>query len=255
MKATMLIISVLVVLCGCNDNDNFVDNSKYNFTVTGSNTGYGDQCSYVGDIKNNRPNGYGKFTYSWGDIYEGHVVNGYHDGIGTMHYINGSVYTGEWKDCYREGKGTITLPDDMGSYEATCKEDICTGTGVFMNGGIKSVCQFSDINMVECETTGYQNCLQGDCLNGYGIQKEEDFTYYGNFVGGLFHGIGEVHYTDGSTMKANFLRNIPYGKAFYVKGDHSYSIVGVVRGYNWENAIITYSDGRPDHHIMSNPLN
>ena len=51
-------------------------------------TGCGDKSEYVGDLKNELP-----------------------DGKGIMTYEDGCTYDGEWKELQRYGKGTLTYED------------------------------------------------------------------------------------------------------------------------------------------------
>lgn len=57
---------------------------------------------YIGEIKNMKPNGYGKFTYGkgrWqGDKYEGMWKDGKFHGEGTLTRKNGEKYIGKWKN-------------------------------------------------------------------------------------------------------------------------------------------------------------
>ena len=47
-----------------------------------------NQGTYVGDVKDGKPNGQG-----------------------TLTYLDGEKYIGQWKDCYRDGKGKLTYVD------------------------------------------------------------------------------------------------------------------------------------------------
>ncbi len=58
----------------------------------------------VGDCEN----GYGKYTWNDGDMYEGHWLNGQRTGKGTMTYANGDFYKGGWLNGEKHGKGEIT---------------------------------------------------------------------------------------------------------------------------------------------------
>ena len=42
-------------------------------------------------------NGYGKFLYKDGEMYEGQCQQGMRDGEGYYAYLDGSNYRGEWK--------------------------------------------------------------------------------------------------------------------------------------------------------------
>ena len=53
---------------------------------------------YVGEIKNGKPNGQGKWTLPNGNKYEGEWKDGEKHGRGSYTWSNGRKYIGEWKD-------------------------------------------------------------------------------------------------------------------------------------------------------------
>jgi len=52
----------------------------------------------LGQWKDNRAHGHGKFIHVDGDIYEGNWVNDKANGYGTYIHVNGARYEGQWKD-------------------------------------------------------------------------------------------------------------------------------------------------------------
>jgi hypothetical protein len=80
-------------------------------TTTGKLTGlkdiWGENITYVGEIKNKQPNGLGVATYSNGNAlrYAGNFVNGMYSGKGSMVFSDGAFLTGEWKNGKLNGKG------------------------------------------------------------------------------------------------------------------------------------------------------
>ena len=71
------------------------------------------RISYVGEVKDGKPNGKGKMTYAdgevyegeWKDVYEGEWKDGEEDGKGKMTLANGNVHEGDYKDGERHGEG------------------------------------------------------------------------------------------------------------------------------------------------------
>ncbi len=68
---------------------------------------------YVGDFKNNKFHGYGKYYHLANDkykgyFYEGKFQNGKRHGYGTFKYPNDSKYEGHFKNDLKEGQGTMT---------------------------------------------------------------------------------------------------------------------------------------------------
>ena len=61
---------------------------------------------YIGEFKNDIPNGKGVKYHSNGDIlYEGNFINGKFEGNGKYYYDNGYYFIGECKNGLRNGKG------------------------------------------------------------------------------------------------------------------------------------------------------
>ncbi|HLP14231.1 MAG TPA: C1 family peptidase [Flavobacteriales bacterium] len=56
-------------------------------------------------------NGYSRFKFENGDVYEGDVKNGSPEGSGIYQYANGEVFTGAFKNGKKEGKGTYYFTD------------------------------------------------------------------------------------------------------------------------------------------------
>ena len=72
---------------------------------------WSDGKKYVGEFKNGLPNGQGIESYSDGEDYVGEWENGKKQGLGIYTWNNGQKYAGEWKDGKMDGLGTHTFPD------------------------------------------------------------------------------------------------------------------------------------------------
>ena len=48
-------------------------------------------------------------------------------------------------------------------------------------------------------------CISGDCVNGYGIYKYSDATYYGFFTNSKRNGLGELRFNDCKILSGNFI--------------------------------------------------
>ena len=70
--------------------------------------GCGDKSEYVGELKNELPDGKGIMTYEDGSTYDGEWEEGQRYGKGTLTYEDGAKYEGEWKDGEMDGTGTFT---------------------------------------------------------------------------------------------------------------------------------------------------
>ena len=63
---------------------------------------------YVGEFKDNKMHGEGKYYYPSGAMYEGQFRYDKFNGIGIFHYPDGkSTYTGRYTDDHRDGKGVF----------------------------------------------------------------------------------------------------------------------------------------------------
>lgn len=63
---------------------------------------------YEGEFKDDKMNGQGRYTWHNGDIYEGEWKDGKMNGYGKYIFANGDVYEGERKDGKRNGQGRYT---------------------------------------------------------------------------------------------------------------------------------------------------
>lgn len=63
---------------------------------------------YEGDVKNNKRNGKGKYTWQDGNWYEGDWVDDQKEGMGKFSWTTGDVYEGEYKGDKRHGVGSKT---------------------------------------------------------------------------------------------------------------------------------------------------
>ena len=116
---------------------------------------WGNGSSYVGQWKEDRRCGIGKYTWPQGDIYEGEFLDSHRHGQGTYTWPDGRRYTGyepqlpllcrlevfystiiltfsdsEWKNGPRNGKGTYYWPDGS-SYVGEWRDSKRHGAGTF----------------------------------------------------------------------------------------------------------------------------
>ena len=62
----------------------------------------------LGEWRDNKANGKGKFTHVDGDIFDGDWVDDKANGKGTYTHRNGAKYTGSWKNDLQDGYGEET---------------------------------------------------------------------------------------------------------------------------------------------------
>ena len=85
---------------------------------------------YEGTWRDGKMHGRGKFTWADKDRYEGEYVAGKMEGRGVYHFKNGEVYDGEWAADKRQGQGRFTWPDGR-VYEGPYVNGVQEGAGVF----------------------------------------------------------------------------------------------------------------------------
>ena len=79
---------------------------------------------YIGNKKNDKPNGQGAIKYKNGNVYIGEWKDGKKNGEGTMKYSNGDVYIEEWKNgkCQKKEKIIFKCPSKLKRKHITKKE-------------------------------------------------------------------------------------------------------------------------------------
>ena len=103
--------------------------------------------TYIGTIKDGRPDGNGTYTFANGNTYKGQFENGIGHGQGTCTWHDGSSYDGQWNNGKQHGQGTYTWPDGskyVGEWEAGAKHGLGTMTE---KNGDKSTGQWVDGQM------------------------------------------------------------------------------------------------------------
>ncbi len=90
--------------------------------------------SYIGTLRDGRPDGQGFFQYAHGDMYEGGVVNGKPHGAGIRIDADRARYEGQWVDGKRDGNGSATFALG-GSYTGAWKNDVFEGAGTIVYAG------------------------------------------------------------------------------------------------------------------------
>lgn len=92
---------------------------------------------YLGDWRDNRRHGRGRFTWSDGSYYEGDWENDLRHGRGLLELSNGFKYEGNWYRNIMEGKGTCVFPSGQ-SYQGTFRSGLRDGRGsiTFAEGAV-----------------------------------------------------------------------------------------------------------------------
>ena len=192
-----------------------------------------DDKYYIGQIKNNLPNGKGTKYYSNGDIlYEGDFINGKFEGNGKYFYENGECYVGQFKNNLKNGKGTEYYSNGTIKYEGEYINDKAEGNGKYiLENGEYYIGQWKNDLPNGKGTKYYPNgkiLYEGDYINdkaeGYGKYVYEDGEFYiGQWKDGLRNGEGKHYYSNGKNKyDGSWMNDEPegYGKNIYEKGEY-----------------------------------
>lgn len=90
----------------------------------------GNQMHYVGQVRNNRANGYGIALLDTGSRYEGEWKDNQRHGEGTFYWPDGEYYIGSYVNAKRSGYGTYYWPNGE-KYVGYWQDDKRNGEGEF----------------------------------------------------------------------------------------------------------------------------
>ncbi|WP_344820933.1 hypothetical protein [Aquimarina gracilis] len=105
---------------------------------------------YVGQVRNNKANGYGIALFDTGSRYEGEWQDNLRHGEGSFYWPDGESYQGEYQNDRRNGMGTYFWPNGE-KYTGHWKNDQRDGEGVFYGKDGKIVTQgvWKDDKLIE----------------------------------------------------------------------------------------------------------
>ena len=134
---------------------------------------YEDDKYYIGEYKDNIPNGKGIKYYLNGNIqYEGNFINGKFEGNGKGIWENGEYYIGEWKNGLSHGKGTEYYSNGNIQYE-----------GDFINGKFEGNGKYYYENGEHYDGEWKNNLKHG---KGKLYYKNGNIKYEGDFINGNY---------------------------------------------------------------------
>lgn len=161
--------------------------------------------SYSQCIQGDCKEGYGKFNFSNGDIYEGEWEDDKFHGKGKYLYNDGSYFEGLFKNNKLDGDGIrYDAKNDLkiiGSFENWKLQDgkvkFIFGSGEFYEGGLKDLKFHGKGKYTSKDKSYYEGEWDNDKKSGYGkYVYANKSTYEGEWKNDLFHGKGTYTYHD-----------------------------------------------------------
>ena len=197
---------------------------KYLFT-----TKLGGKGTYVGPLKDGKPEGKGKVVFDSGSVYEGDFHNGWRDGEGVHTFANGDRYEGSFKEDMRTGQAEYIFKNgDV--YEGVFLDGKLTGNGKvkYADGSVYE----GDLKDMIREGRGKCTWVDGRVFEGE--WKEDKFTS------------GELTWPSGASYTGSIKDNVFNGFGIY-KGINGRSYQGSWEyGSNNANIQLTYPEAGKD---------
>ena len=184
------------------DKNHVVEIGKKELDYTGKKTH--DGADYYGDLKSEKPDGYGRAIYKNGNMYEGYFINGKRQGYGIYKFFDGERYEGEWYQDQQYGNGTYYFANNN-RYEGSWLHDYQQGHGVmyYFNGdkydGDWEIDKRSGKGVYTYSTGAYyKGDWQNDKRNGNGFFDWGDgSTYDGEWKDNMRSGFGTFKFSNG----------------------------------------------------------
>lgn len=168
------------------------------------------KLSYVqnGCLTGDCMNGYGIYLFQDGRKIYGAFESGVIKNFGVCYYPDGSKYIGHWENQMRQNTGIYY-----------------SSKGEILKGIWKA-----DEFVVETPHADRKGCVSGNCVNGKGVIKHENYGLYeGFFFTEKADGFGVYHYPNGDIYVGEWLNQRYHGLGTLYHNDGS-----IVRG-NWKN--------------------
>jgi hypothetical protein len=159
-------------------------------------------------LSGNCNDGKGKYDFGFA-VYEGDFKNGKPEGQGTMDYGGGERFSGSFKNGQEGGDG-ILYKNNIPQYVTYVR-------------GTVQVRQVQ--NHVGSNAPKVKGCLEGDCINGFGIVKyDSGNSFEGQFKDGLIGDSGKFIYKNGNYYEGKFVNELnTEGKYYFAHENVTYN--------------------------------
>jgi hypothetical protein len=173
---------------------------------------------YVGEVENEKPNGFGIFTYPSGEMYEGEYKDGKTHGQGSFSFLDGKKGVGE----FRENKPwNITEFDKGGKIIGEYVEGVLKVETV-EEGILFTYKEDGKWIWLENGDVGdggkYEGQIENGKPNGRGSLIYRNGTRYeGEFKEGRWNGKGTFSFPDAERWVGEFRKDAPWNINWYDK--------------------------------------
>lgn len=180
---------------------------------------YANGSIYMGEMKNNNPNGFGMLIWNDGGFYIGQFVDNRLEGFGILVFEDNTVTLSKWKDSEYYGFG-YSIDNDGGCVVGRFKEYECLKEIDF----IKNFYTFTPnpdekviFKRLFIDDGFFMGETINDVINGFGIFKTKDYTYIGEFKNNKANGIGIRLYNSTHYYIGKFKNNEYTGKGLLIE--------------------------------------
>ena len=193
---------------------------------------------YVGEFKDDKPNGKGTYTWSDGRKYEGEFKDGIKHGQGTWTSIKGYKFIGEWRENKSwNGKEYDKKGNIIGKYVNGVK--IIEEPVVVVEEKPMVVVEKKPMMVVEKRQTGvlfrrWENRQWRWFRNG---NKKKDRKYVGDIRNGGPNGQGTLIFPDGDKYVGKFKDGVYHGQGTYTFHDGAKYVGEFKDGKVWNGTV------------------
>jgi hypothetical protein len=179
--------------------------------------GLSDGDIQLGEFRDNKFNGKGKFIFQGGEIHEGEFVNGQLI-QGKITFPSGNIQEGEFKAGMLNGKGKITLATgqvDEGNFKdgRLIQGKVTFPSGKIQEGEYKNGMLNGKGKITVANGTSGEGEFVNGMLNGQGkITSPSGVIKEGNFKDGKLTGQGKITFPSGEIQEGEFKNGMLNGK-------------------------------------------
>lgn len=201
----------------------FSSKKTYEMTIDSS-----AEYMYYGDLKKDKPDGYGILYYEHFPVYIGEFSKGVKDGYGIdiiesdFYQAYLISYEGEFKDGLREGDGV----EHRGFVEGSVLDSYYYALGMYKREALKCLDLSYDVPLIDSVQI-YKGEFQDGEYDGDGVSYygSGQIMYEGEFENGVYDGDGVLYFGDGQLQYEGKFKNGAYngkGTLYSEDGDVIY---------------------------------